>query len=167
MKDLKVSSVANSADPTMEEILASIRKIISDEQESEQSSGKTATQHTASQSAVDDIFDLEEAKIEPVTLAHSSFMEDDGLEMMESEPTHKTVSVERLVSDEVEGHATSKLSQLSGMMVRGYPGSENTMEGMVRDMLRPMLKTWLDANLPTMVEQIVAREIARISGRAR
>jgi len=32
-------------------------------------------------------------------------------------------------------------------------------------MLRPMLKDWLDSNLPTMVEGMVAREIARITGR--
>jgi uncharacterized protein len=53
------------------------------------------------------------------------------------------------------------------MMTRNYPGSENTLEGMVQEMLRPMLKTWLDQNLPDMVETIVTREIARISGRAR
>ncbi len=162
MKDLNVGTVSN-ADPTMEEILASIRKIISDEQDSDHSGSKPlTTQPSNAQSAVDDIFDLEEEKIAPVTVAHPQFEEEDGLEMIETGPSR-----ERLVSDEVEGHATNKLSQLSGMMVRGYPGSENTMEGMVRDMLRPLLKTWLDANLPTMVEQIVAREIARISGRAR
>ncbi len=162
MKDLNVSTVSN-ADPTMEEILASIRKIISDEQDADQSGSKPqTTQMSPAQSAVDDIFDLEDEKIAPVTVAHAPFADDEGLEMIEAD-----ASPERLVSDEVEGHATNKLSQLSGIMVRGYPGSENTMEGMVRDMLRPMLKTWLDANLPTMVEQIVAREIARISGRAR
>jgi cell pole-organizing protein PopZ len=32
-------------------------------------------------------------------------------------------------------------------------------------MLRPMLKDWLDANLPGMVETMVKREIDRITGR--
>jgi uncharacterized protein len=36
---------------------------------------------------------------------------------------------------------------------------------MVRDMLKPMLRDWLDANLPQIVETMVAREIERISGR--
>jgi cell pole-organizing protein PopZ len=31
-------------------------------------------------------------------------------------------------------------------------------------MLGPMLRVWLDANLPDMVERIVAREIAKIAG---
>jgi cell pole-organizing protein PopZ len=34
---------------------------------------------------------------------------------------------------------------------------------MVRDMLRPMLKDWLDSNLPNIVEAMVAREIERIT----
>jgi cell pole-organizing protein PopZ len=33
-------------------------------------------------------------------------------------------------------------------------------------MLRPILKEWLDATLPEMVEAVVAQEIARISGRS-
>ena len=35
----------------------------------------------------------------------------------------------------------------------------------MREMLRPMLRDWLDANLPTMVEALVAREIDRITGK--
>ncbi len=42
-----------------------------------------------------------------------------------------------------------------------------TLEDLVRDMLRPMLKTWLDDNLPGMVERLVRAEIERVSrGRA-
>ena len=43
------------------------------------------------------------------------------------------------------------------------PGSP--LEEVVRDMLRPMLKQWLDENMPGLVEKIVEREIARITGR--
>jgi cell pole-organizing protein PopZ len=38
-----------------------------------------------------------------------------------------------------------------------------TLEDLVREMLRPMLKSWLDDNLPTMVERIVRSEIERVS----
>lgn len=41
----------------------------------------------------------------------------------------------------------------------------NTLDGLVREMLRPMLKTWLDAHLPEIVERIVAHEVARVLGR--
>lgn len=42
---------------------------------------------------------------------------------------------------------------------------ETSLEGMVRDMLRPMLAQWLDDNLPAMVEELVKAEIARIAGK--
>jgi len=38
-----------------------------------------------------------------------------------------------------------------------------TLEDLVKEMLRPMLKAWLDDNLPTMVERIVRAEIERVS----
>ncbi len=40
-----------------------------------------------------------------------------------------------------------------------------TMEDVVLDALRPMLKDWLDSNLPPLVEAMVAKEISRITGR--
>ncbi|MGB3166848.1 MAG: DUF2497 domain-containing protein [Alteraurantiacibacter sp.] len=44
---------------------------------------------------------------------------------------------------------------------------ETSLEGMVREMLRPMLAQWLDANLPDTVERLVKAEIARIAGKKR
>jgi cell pole-organizing protein PopZ len=38
-----------------------------------------------------------------------------------------------------------------------------TLEDLVREMLRPMLKTWLDDNLPRMVDRLVRAEIERVS----
>ena len=38
-----------------------------------------------------------------------------------------------------------------------------TLEDLVREMLRPMLKSWLDDNLPGMVERIIKAEIERVS----
>lgn len=59
------------------------------------------------------------------------------------------------------------LASLSKLMVKPEPPSDGTLEGLVRDMLRPILREWLDANLPDMVEAMVAKEIARISGQGR
>ncbi|HMI18142.1 MAG TPA: DUF2497 domain-containing protein, partial [Sphingomonas sp.] len=56
------------------------------------------------------------------------------------------------------------LKALSGVTIDPRAG-ENTLDGVVREMLRPMLKEWLDANLPDLVERVVAREVARIIGR--
>jgi uncharacterized protein len=38
-----------------------------------------------------------------------------------------------------------------------------TLEDLVKEMLRPMLKAWLDDNLPNLVEKIVRAEIERVS----
>lgn len=44
---------------------------------------------------------------------------------------------------------------------------ETSLEGLVRETLRPMLAEWLEANLPSMVENLVQAEIARIVGKRR
>jgi cell pole-organizing protein PopZ len=41
-------------------------------------------------------------------------------------------------------------------------GDAETLEDMMREMLRPMLRAWLDDNLPSMVERLVREEIERI-----
>jgi cell pole-organizing protein PopZ len=50
------------------------------------------------------------------------------------------------------------------MVVRPEVAGSDTLEALVREMLRPMLRDWLDTNLPAMVETLVSREIARITG---
>ena len=42
---------------------------------------------------------------------------------------------------------------------------ETSLEGLTRDLLRPMLAEWLDKNLPGMVERMVKDEISRIAGK--
>lgn len=79
-----------------------------------------------------------------------------------------------LLSADVAGASKQSLDVLSALMQRSAaPAAATpapatvTLEGMVQDMLRPLLKDWLDANLPGMVETLVAREIARITGQTR
>ena len=64
---------------------------------------------------------------------------------------------------------------LAALAVMAEPGAqpqivrsgETSLEGLVRDMLRPMLAEWLEKNLPAMVERMVSAEIARIAGKKR
>jgi cell pole-organizing protein PopZ len=44
---------------------------------------------------------------------------------------------------------------------------ETSLEGLVREMLRPMMAQWLDAHLPEIVERLVKAEISRIAGKKR
>ncbi|PHS78333.1 MAG: hypothetical protein COB59_07720 [Rhodospirillaceae bacterium] len=45
-------------------------------------------------------------------------------------------------------------------------GNEVTLEGMVKEMMRPLLSEWLDQNLPYLIERLVKKEIDRMINRA-
>jgi uncharacterized protein len=65
-----------------------------------------------------------------------------------------------LLSDATASALDSAFSELAQTVeVRNGP----TLEDFVRELLRPMLKSWLDENLPTMVERLVRAEIERVS----
>ena len=70
-----------------------------------------------------------------------------------------------LVSSTTAEASRSSLAALSAMIVKPETAGSDTLEGMVRDMLKPMLADWLDAKLPEIVERQVAQEIRRISER--
>jgi len=70
-----------------------------------------------------------------------------------------------VMSDAPAKAARESLIHLSQLLIRPEDGPSNTLEGLVREMLRPMLKEWLDARLPEIVEAMVKREIDRITGR--
>lgn len=74
-------------------------------------------------------------------------------------------ALEAIVSERVAQASRGSLDVLSRMIVKPEVQGSDTLEGLVREMLRPMLRDWLDANLPQIVEAAVAREIARISRR--
>ena len=71
----------------------------------------------------------------------------------------------KLVSEDAAVASRQALAALSAVVVKPDSASDNTLEGMVREMLRPVLKEWLDARLPDIVERLVAGEITRITGR--
>lgn len=67
-----------------------------------------------------------------------------------------------LTSDTTGDAVHASLDNLSHMFVGG---DAQTVEELIRGMLRPMLKAWLDQNLPGMVEHIVQKEIQRLTRR--
>ena len=72
------------------------------------------------------------------------------------------VPAKPLLSPTVNAAVTSAFDHLSGMVLASQA---RTLEDLVKDMLRPMLKGWLDANLPQMVERLVRDEIERVARR--
>lgn len=70
----------------------------------------------------------------------------------------------RLISSHASAAVDSAFNALAQTVL---VQNARTLEDLVREMLRPMLKTWLDDNLPGLVERLVRAEIERVSrGRA-
>lgn len=140
--------------PAMDEILASIRRIITEEPPLP---GAPAPRVVVHDEENDDVLEL--------GAPGEAEMETSGSPVMAPVPAPQpVVAPSVLVSQETQAASQRALAALSGLSI-DPTAQVNTLDGLVRDMLRPMLKDWLDANLPEMVERVVAREVARISGR--
>ena len=72
-----------------------------------------------------------------------------------------------LLSEKTENAAYEALGKLAVNMPveRGDHPAGITLEDITREMLRPMLKTWLDENLPNVIERLVQKEIQKITRR--
>jgi len=136
-----------SREPSMEDILASIKKVIAEEKElrttvrpSESIEDEPLPEETSE--AEEDVLELDEPLAPPADLGPP------------------------LLDEQVAGQSRSALEQLQTVAatIPAVPQS-NPLEDMVREMLRPMLKAWLDEHLPQMVDDHVKREISRITGK--
>ena len=70
-------------------------------------------------------------------------------------------STDSIVSAATAAAGASSFSQLSRSVRSGRPGI--TVEQLAEELMRPMLRQWLDENLPGMVERLVRREIERMA----
>ena len=117
-------------EPSMEDILASIKKVIAEEKEL-RTSGEP----------IDSVED------EPLP-EDISATDDDILEL--DEPLAPPMDLgPPLVDDELAGQSRQKLEALQTVAATVPPApTTNPLEEIIREMLRPMLKQWLDDHLP-------------------
>ena len=75
-----------------------------------------------------------------------------------------------LVSQQAAENSTDVLSQLARAILDrrdiAVAARDVTLESMVREMLRPLLREWLDRNLPYLIERLVKKEIDLMINRA-
>jgi cell pole-organizing protein PopZ len=131
-------------EPSMEDILASIKKVIAEEKElrvAPQEADAEDEDALPEDSASDDVLELDQPFAPPVDLGPP------------------------LIDDEAAGKSRQALEALQTVAASAPPPAANPLEEMVREMLRPMLKAWLDENLPPLIDEHVKREISRITGR--
>lgn len=162
------------AEPSMEEILASIRRIISEEEQAPaaepvldltQTDEPSAPVMTQAAAPDDDIvFEaVEQAVAQEVAVAEPAYA------APAPTPTRAPVgevAVETIVSSPSANAAAGALARLAGTL-RIADTQNQTIEGVVRELLKPMLKEWLDRNLPAIVDARVEAELERISRLAR
>ena len=130
-------------EPSMEDILASIKKVIAEEKELRTAVTIQSSQADEQPEEQDDVLELDQPLAPPVDLGPP------------------------LVDESAIETARHSLEELSTVAASAPPPAPqvNPLEEVVREMLKPMLKQWLDENLPEMVSEHVRREISRISGR--
>ena len=172
----------------MEEILASIRRIIADDQDGGRAVAPGAEPRQApvdEPTSDDDVVDLAELKpTRPTHRARELEHEDvpvreadeplTGLRAAEDEfddgpaattspppPSRRTPPPpESLLSAVAQTTAAQAFQKLSTTVLSSNP---RTLEDVVTEMMRPMLKAWLDENLPPLVERLVRAEIERVA----
>jgi cell pole-organizing protein PopZ len=71
--------------------------------------------------------------------------------------------LQRLIAGEAEEALSAAFGRISALKIST---ETKTLDGLVADLLRPMLKEWLDANLPAIAERLVKQEIERISAQS-
>ena len=127
----------------MEDILASIKRVIAEEKEI----------RAAAPPAQPEMIDEEE----------------DVLELDEIVEEHITPPIDLgppLLEEDAADTSRQKLEELASVAAAAPPPpTVNPLEELLREMLRPILKQWLDEHLPAIVDEHVKREIHRITGR--
>ena len=158
-----MSDNQSEQEPSIEEILASIRQIISDDDEQPEEKLDSPVREENN-----DVFELTEDD-----LAKMDEPEEDEIEFrdpVEEEPPMppKQPAPTDILSSSTQSAALDSLTKLTTKMPiersRSYDGV--TLEDIVRELLHPMLREWMDDNLPPMVERIVQRELEKLARRA-
>ena len=168
--DAEASGTAGS-DPSMDDILASIRRILSEESAAVTPPGTAAD--------ADDVLELDNSMLladapqpapaRPDAAPVPSPEEPLPLAIPEIKAAEPAMTSEPLIAPQTASAAIGAMGNLvrnleaqrQSAIYRGGP----TLEDIAREEIRPLLKSWLDNNLPDMVERIVRSEIERIAGR--
>ncbi len=156
-------------EPSMEEILASIRRIISEDEE-----------EPAQKPAMARVAEIRPAEppprpagaIRPPQPAPAPIEPEQKFATEDVEMIRKNVS--EAFADEDDGiieattaAAASKAFMSLSQTVQVTDGQGRTLEDLVVEMLRPMIKDWLDTNLAQIVEEKVEEEVQRVARRRR
>jgi cell pole-organizing protein PopZ len=168
-------------EPSMEEIIASISRIITEDKRPSQPPNPVGGE-------TDDILELTEAVNEDGSVRRLAPAPGADQEASDAPPSPTASepkrgepgahpkpesSRERILSSATSEATAAAFAQLGALPRERrrqselpLGGADRTLEGIVRDLLRPLLQSWLDEHLPGIVERLVREEIARVVGEA-
>lgn len=151
-----MAQAAKSQEPSMEEILASIRRIIAEDD------SEKLGQSPAESAGVELNPDTAAASLGAARTMGDSTPQSASQEAASVTQTGAAREGESggLISSATSAAVDSAFNALAQTVL---VQNARTLEDLVREMLRPMLKVWLDDNLPGMVERLVRAEIERVS----
>ena len=136
----------SAREPSMEEILASIKKVIAEDKGAR----------------------IAEAAVPPIVDYREDRSEDADEEILElNEPLAPPADLgPPLLDEDAAETSRTAFEQLTTVAATAPAVAQaNPLEELVREMLRPLLKQWLDDHLPGLIDEHVKREISRITGR--
>lgn len=141
-----------SGEPSVEEILDSIKRVIARDNRADAAvERKERTERgikAAEAEAEDDVFELDAAA-----------------ELVDEDADEAPLLPESTASSMRKSIAALAMLAEPGAVPQIVRSGETSLEGLTRELLRPALAEWLDKNLPPLVERMVAAEIARIVGK--
>lgn len=141
-------------EPSMEDILASIKRVIAEEKEL-RAAIPPSLEPAPEADDEDDVLELDQS----MTAAPPTPQAPPEPEPLDLGPP--------LLDADAASETASRLAALSSVAAAAPPPapSTNPLEDMLKEMLRPVLKQWLDEHLPRIVDEHVKREISRITGK--
>lgn len=160
----------SAQEPSMEEILSSIRRIIA---EDEPGGPAAATAKADAESDdEDDVLELTEVVDEPAPVAAAASAPPAALSLPPAQeaPSMAAQSPETLISPVAASASTNAFARLAKAATpedkRPTVAAGITVDQLVIDLLTPMLRDWLDQNLPAIVERVVEQEVKKLARRA-
>ena len=155
----------HEGEPSVEEILESIKQVIARDNRAEAAEERQRREPIGSPVPAEMENQTDEEVLD--LGADSELTDDFDCESMIPSDLHAETP---LVSDDAR---MSMQDSLAALAMIAEPGArpqivrsgETSLEGMVRELLRPALADWLENNLPGIVERLVAAEVARIAGK--
>jgi cell pole-organizing protein PopZ len=98
-----------------------------------------------------------------VKKGNKAFLEDEHDNVLELTSILKENAENCLVSEDTKHHAKAEINKFNDALKSGeYVERSQSLDIIVNDLMRPLIKDWLDNNLPKIVENIVSEEIKKI-----